>query len=146
MQPFQSAHFNHYELTLTSEERGSFFIPFFLCFYTSVKVRAIKLYSLHMISWSEAQKRNRLTRQNVIPKAGCWGERGEETLRCHFFRWNIMLGRHSALAEYLLLTFNDPDFDQASSDLQHWSTHGAFSGTLKLKVVTVWRMKWQSGS
>lgn len=129
MQSFHSAHFNYYELTLTSEERGSFFIPFFLCFYTFVKVRAIKLYSFHMISWSDSQERNRLTRQNVIPKAGCWGERGgkRRNTQVPFLQLKYYAGRQSTLAHcrnvfetwwilYLLLTFNDQDFDQPSND------------------------------
>lgn len=153
MQSFHSAHFSYYELTPTSEERGSFFIPFFLCFYTFIKVRAIKLYSLHMISWLEAQERNRLTRQNVIPKAECWGEREEnkysgaissdeiqcwETLRNVCETWWIL---------FLLFAFHDQAFAQprvTSSTLQHsWcllcNAQTEDCGNLQSKV-TEWLM------
>lgn len=72
--------------------------PFFLCIYTFVKVRAIKLYSSHMISWSAAQERSRLPRQNVIPKAGCWGEGEEKKHSGAISSMKYYAGRHSAPA------------------------------------------------
>lgn len=48
-----------------------FFPSFFLCIYTCVKVKAIKLYSSDTTSCLEAQERSRLTRQSVISKVGC---------------------------------------------------------------------------
>lgn len=90
------------------EELASFFLHFFLCVYTFVKVKAIKLSSSDMASCLEAQGswEDRVWFQRQDAGEGGGGERKKRSTRVPFpqIKWCGMLGMQNAWEHFAHVT------------------------------------------